>query len=126
MVSKIYYDQKDPGLLITSNIEKFHKNMELGIFPKTNYEEIPIEKIHQYKIKDIAFDEIDNAYFQSIKEIFSKYKFEAIAFHETIADLSEVVLDVEHLIVGDKSKINLSSNNFKNLKEITFFVGKNF
>ncbi|WP_312177512.1 hypothetical protein [Chryseobacterium sp.] len=34
--------------------------MELGIFPKTNYEEIPIEKIHQYKIKDIAFDEIDN------------------------------------------------------------------
>lgn len=31
--------------------------MALEIVPKINYEEISMEKIYQYKIKDNAFDE---------------------------------------------------------------------
>lgn len=124
--TEIYYNPNDPGLLITSNIEKFNKNMELGIFPKTNYEKVLIANIDQYLVKDIAFNEVDNVYFQKIKGIISKYKLGVIAFHETTIDLSDVELNVEHLIIGDKSKIDLSSKNFINLKEITFLSVKTF
>ena len=126
MATNIYYDPQNPGLLITSNFAEVKKWMDIGVNPMIDYKEISISEIDNYKIKDIAFDKVDNTYFQSIKEIFLNYKFEAIAFHETTADLSDVVLDVEHLIVGDKSKINLSEKCFKNLKEITFLSVKTF
>lgn len=126
MDTNIYYDSQNPGLLITSDFEEIQKWMDLGVNPQINYKKITISEIENYNIKDIGFYKIDNDYFQSIKEIFSKYNFEAIAFHETTADLSDIVLDVEHLIVGDKSKINLSEKNFKNLKEITFLSVKTF
>lgn len=126
MVSNIYYDRKDSGLLITSNIEKFYKKMEIGIFPKINYEEIDYEKIDQYNFKDIGLDEIDNDYFQSIKDLFLKYRFETVAFHNIRADLSEVVINTQHLVLGENAKINLSKKNFKSLEEITFLSLKTF
>lgn len=126
MATNIYYDPKNPGLLITSNFAEIKKWMDVGVNPMIDYKEISISEINNYKIKDIGFDKVDNDYFQSIKEIFSKYHFETVAFHETTADLSDIVLDVEHLIMGDKSKINLSEKNFKNLKEITFLSVKTF
>ncbi len=100
--------------------------MDLGISPKINYQQITFNDLDHYNFKNIAFDKIENTYFQSIKKLFSKYLFEVIAFHETTADLSDTVINVEHLVVGDKSKFNLSENSFKNLKEVTFLSMKTF
>jgi hypothetical protein len=127
MATNIYYNPKEKGLFITSNFEERQKRMDLGIFPRIDYKKINnLSELENYSFDGIAFDKVDNDYFQSIKEIFSKYKFKTVAFHETTSDLSDVVLDVKHLIVGDNSKINLSSKNFKNLNEITFLSVKNF
>jgi len=126
MATNIYYIPKHQGILITSNFEEIQRRMDIGMNPKIEFIKISISDLDKYKIKGFGFEKIDNDYFKSIKEIFSKYHFEAIAFHETTADLSDVILDTEHLIVGDKSKINLSEKNFKNLKEITFLSVKTF
>lgn len=126
MDTNIYYIPDHQGILITSNFEEIQKRMDIGMDPVIDYIKISIGDISQYKIKGFGFDKIDNNYFQSIKEEISQYKFEAIAFHETTVDLSDVVLDVEHLIMGNNSKINLSSRNFKNLREITFLSVKTF
>lgn len=126
MDTNIYYSLKEQGIFVTSDFEERQRRINLGMFPKIDYEKIDIPNLDNYIFNEIAFDKIDNDYFQNIKEIFSKYTFETIAFHETMADLSDVVLDVQHLIVGEKSKISLSEKNFKNLKEITFLSVKTF
>lgn len=126
MATNIYYIPKDKGILITSDFADIQKRMDIGMDPITEYIQISISDFDKYIVKGFGFDKVDNDYFQSIKQEISKYHFEAIAFHESTIDLFDVVLDVKHLIVGDKSKINLSSNNFKNLKEITFLSVKTF
>jgi len=126
MATNIYYIPKEQSIFITSNFAEIQRRMDIGMYPITEYIQTSILDLNQYLIRGIGFDKIENVYFQSIKEIFSKYHFEAIAFHETTADLSDLVLNVEHLIIGDKSKINLSEKNFKNLKEITFLSVKTF
>ncbi|UFH33308.1 hypothetical protein LNP04_06205 [Chryseobacterium sp. C-71] len=124
--TNIYYIPKDKGILITSNFAEIQKRMDIGMDPVIEFIKTSITDLNKYEIKGFGFDNVDNTYFQSIKEVFAKYKFETIAFHETTADLSDVVLDVEHLVVGQKSKINISEKNFKNLKEITFLSVKTF
>ncbi|MGD1319266.1 hypothetical protein [Chryseobacterium sp. 2R14A] len=126
MDTNIYYIPKHQGILITSNFAEIQRRMDIGMNPKIEFIKISVLDIGKYKIKSFGFEKVNNDYFQSIKEIFSKYHFEAVAFHETTADLSDVILDTEHLIIGDKSKINLSEKNFKNLKEITFLSLKTF
>lgn len=126
MATNIYYIPKDKGILITSDFADIQKRMDIGMDPIIEYVQVSISDFDKYNIRSFGFDKVDNTYFQSIKEMLTKYRFEAIAFHETTADLSDTVLNVEHLIVGDKSKINLSEKNFKNLKEITFLSVKTF
>lgn len=126
MATNIYYLPKEQSIFITSGFAEIQRRMDIGMYPITEYIQTSILDLNQYVIKGIGFDKVDNDYFQTIKEIFSKYHFETVAFHETTADLSDIVLDVDHLIVGDKSKINLSEKNFKNLEEITFLSVKTF
>ncbi|AZA89065.1 hypothetical protein EG349_19760 (plasmid) [Chryseobacterium shandongense] len=126
MATNIYYIPKDRGILITSDFADIQKRMDIGMDPIIEYLQITISDFDKYIIRSFGFDKVDNNYFQKIKDEISKYEFETIAFHESTIDLSNVVLDAKHLIVGDKSKINLSSNNFKNLKEITFLSVKTF
>ena len=94
--------------------------------PIIEYIQIAISDFDKYLVRGFGFDKIDNDYFQNIKEEISRYHFKTIAFHESTIELSDVILDVEHLIVGNRSKINLAAGNFKNIKEITFLEGKNF
>lgn len=124
MDTNIYYIPEYQGISITNNFTEIQKRMDIGIDPKTEYIPIVISDFSKYEIKSLGFDKIDNDYFQSIKDEISKYHFEAIYFHKSSIDLLDVVLDVNHLIVGDKSKINLSEENFKNLEKITFLEGK--
>ncbi|MEA1849675.1 hypothetical protein U9K52_12190 [Chryseobacterium sp. MHB01] len=126
MATNIYYIPKDRGILITSDFADIQKRMDIGMDPIKEYLQISISDFDKYSIRSFGFDKVDNNYFQNIKDEIIKYKFETIAFHESTIDLSNVIFDAKHLIVGDKSKINLSSNNFKNLKEITFLSVKTF
>ncbi len=126
MDTKIYYIPSSQGILITSDFAEIQNRMDIGMDPIIEYKQIELSDLKQYIIRAIGFQKVSAEYFEGIKEIISKFKFEAIAFHETTIDLSDVILDVEHLIIGDKSKINLSSKNFKNLKEITFLSVKTF
>jgi hypothetical protein len=126
MDTDIYYIPKYEGITITSNFAEIQKHMDIGMEPKIEYIPITTSDFSKYKIKGLGFDHVENDYFQSIKEIFSKYKFEAISFHGTKVDISDAILDVQHLLIGDKSKVNLSAENFTNLKEITFLDVKTF
>lgn len=126
MDSKIYYIPEFQGILITSDFAERQKRMDIGMDPKIDYIEIFISDINAYTFKSIGFDKVKNTCFQNVKHIFSKYKFEVISFHDTIADLSDVQIDAHHLIIGQKSKLNLSEKNFKSLNEITFLSLKTF
>ena len=126
MDTNIYYDIEGQGLLITSNFAEEKKWMDLGVNPKIEYKKITISEVDNYKIIDIGFNKIENDYFQTIKEIFSKLKLEAVAFHESSVDLLDVVIDVQHLLIGEKSKMDISAKNFKNLSEVTFLSIKSF
>lgn len=82
--------------------------MDLGIYPMISYSKILYSDLQNYTFNSIAFDKIDNNSFQSIKEIFLEYKFDSVAFHQTTIDLHDLLIDVNHLIIGDSSKVNLS------------------
>src|SRR5690606_3106316 len=112
----IYYIPKHQGILITSDFAEIQKRMDIGMDPRIEYIKISVSDFDQFTIKGFSLKKVDNAYFQSVKGIFSKYKFEAIAFHDSNVDLSDVVWDVGHLFIGDNAKINLSAGNFSNLK----------
>lgn len=126
MDSKIYYDSEVSGLLITNNFPEKQKQMDLGIYPKGNYQNIDISEIGDYNIVSVCFDQIDNEYFENINIIFSKLKLETLAIYNSIVDLSDTVIECKHLLIGDKTKINLSSQNFKNLDEVTFLSVKTY
>lgn len=126
MKSNIYYNIKDQGLLVTSNFSEEKKWMDLGVNPKIEYKQITIAEIGNYKVVDIGFSKIEDDYFQKMKGVFSKLKLQAIAFHESSVDLSDVIIDVQHLLIGERSKVDISTKNFKNLDEITFLSVKSF
>lgn len=126
MDTSIYFNPKEQGILVTSNFAEKQRQMDLGIFPMISYSKILYSDLQNYTFNSIAFDKIDNNSFQSIKEIFLEYKFDSVAFHQTTIDLHDLVIDVNHLIIGDSSKVNLSKKNFENLKEITFLSVKTF
>lgn len=126
MDTNIYYIPTLQGILVTSNFAEIQKRMDVGMDPKVEYKKILISELNNYNFKSIGFDKVKNDYFQSIKQIFSEYKFETISFYETFIDLSDLVINVQHLIIGDKSKINISEKNFSNLNEITFLSVKTF
>lgn len=120
MDTKIYYIPKYEGITITNDFAEIQKRMDIGMDEKIEYIPIVVSDFSQYKIKGLGFDGVDNNYFQAIKQLFSELKLEAISFYRSTIDLSDVIIDVKHLLIGDKSKINLSADNFKNLEEITF------
>ncbi|CAA7193829.1 hypothetical protein [Chryseobacterium potabilaquae] len=126
MDTNIYYIPEHEGILITSNFAEIQKWMNLGVNPKVEYIPISISDLNKYTFKGIGFEKVSNEYFQSIKEIFSEYKFDDVCFHESTVDLSDVIFDVRHFVIGDKSNINLSEKNFKNLEEVTFLSLKTF
>lgn len=126
MDTNIYYTPEDKGVTITNNFAEIQKMMDLGINPKVEYIPITISDFSKYEIRGLGFEKVDNKYFQTIKSIFSELKLEVISFYESNIDLSDVLIDVQHLLIGDKSKVNLSDKNFKNLEEITFLSVKTF
>ncbi len=124
--NNIYYNPQEQALLITSNFSVIQKRMDVGIDPKINYQKLSVSDLDKIMFKGIAFDKIDDLYFQTIKSLLSRYKYDAIAFHNSVANLSDIVLDVKHLVIGDNSKISFEANNFKNLLQITFLSLKTF
>lgn len=126
MENNIYYNPENNGVFVTSNYAEIQKRMDLGIDPKVAYRKISVSDFDSFTIKSIGFDGVDNLYFQGIKDIFANHEFEAVAFHASVADLSDVVLNVKHLVVGDNSKINIAEESFRNLEEITFLSVKTF
>ena len=117
---------ENKGILITSNFSEIQKWMDLGINPKVEYIPVTISSFRNYEVKSLGFDKVENEYFQSIKDLFPGLKFETVSFHESSIDLSNVLIDVKHLLIGEKSKFNISKNNFKGLEEITFLSIKSF
>lgn len=126
MDSKIYYIPEHKTVSITSNYSEIKKWMDLGIHPKVEYIPITISELSQYEINSVGFDKIDNNYFQTIKELFSKLNLTSVAFHESTLDLSDVIIAAQELFIGEKSKINILAKNFENLKEVTFLSVKTF
>lgn len=116
----IFYNHNSSNLLITSNFSKWEKNIALGISPDTKFEKIDFSELAKFEFNGISFDEIDNAYFQTIKSLFDKHTLAYIAFHYTQVDLSAITINVNHLVIGEKAKLNLSASSFKQLTEITF------
>jgi Holliday junction resolvasome RuvABC ATP-dependent DNA helicase subunit len=72
MDSKIYFIPKHKTISITSNYSEIKKWMDSGINPKVEYIPIVISELNQYEINNVGFDKIDNNYFQTVKESFSK------------------------------------------------------
>lgn len=124
--TNIYYDPKDHSVLITSNFSKYQKGMDLDLFPRSDYKKIDVSEFEKFTIKDLAFDEIENDYFQDIKKIFSLQKYNGVVFRNTNVILGGTVLNVDHLLIGENSKINISQKNFKDLSQITFLSVKTF
>ena len=100
--------------------------MDAGIDPKIELIELHISDLDKYSFDGIGFKKVENDYFQKIKPIFSKYKFDIVSFYELDLDFSEIIIDAQHLIIGDKCKLNLSDENFKDLEEVTFISVKDF
>lgn len=123
---RIFYSSNESGLLITSKFEKWQRNMALGVFPVTKFNEIDLAEVKRHTIKTIAFDEVAHLSFECLSEIFSQSAFDSIAFHQTTIDLSGVTINCNHLIVGEKSKIDIQNLYFKNVNEITFLSLKTF
>lgn len=126
MNAGIFYDHNSSNLLITSNVPKWQKNVALGIYPNTKLEKIDFSELAKFEFNGISFDEIDNAYFQTIKSLFDKHILDYIAFHDTQVDLSAITINVNHLVIGEKAKLNLSVRSFKKLTKITFLSLKTF
>lgn len=126
MKASVYYIPNNHGVLITSDFTEIQKRMDIGIDPRIDYNKIAISDLGQFIIKGIGFDKVDEDSFQNVKQDFSNREFEYIAFHNSVADLSDILLDVNHLIVGENTKISITKNSFKNLKEITFLSVKTF
>ncbi|MBT2621908.1 hypothetical protein [Chryseobacterium sp. ISL-6] len=126
MDTNIYYIPEHKAVSITSNFAEEKKWMDLGVNPKIEYIPMTISDFSKYGIKGIGFTKVDNNYFQTIKGIFSDFNFNSVAFHNSTVDLSNVTIDVRELFIGDKSKIDISAKNFKNLKEVTFLSVKTF
>ncbi|MBV8327824.1 hypothetical protein [Chryseobacterium sp.] len=126
MDTNIYYIPKYQGISITSNFAEIQRQMDIGLEPKIEYIPIAISDLSKYKIRGLGFEKIQDEYFQSIKNLFSGLKLEAVSFHESNIDLSDVTIHVQHLLIGEKSKVNLSNDNFKDLEEVTFLSLKSF
>mgnify|MGYP000978064372 CR=1 FL=1 len=126
MNAGIFYDHNSANLLITSNFSKWKKNITLGIYPNTKFEKIDFSELAKFEFNGISFDEIDNVYFQTIKSVFDKHTLDYIAFHYTQVDLSAIMINVNHLVIGEKAYINLAASSFKQLTEITFLSLKTF
>lgn len=126
MDTNIYYDIEGQGLLVTSNFSEEKKWMDLGVNPKVEYKQIAISEVDNYKVIDVGFIKIENDFFQTMNEIFSKLQLQAVAFHESSIDLADIIIDVQHLLIGEKSKIDISTKNFRNLEEVTFLSIKSF
>ncbi|UIR57827.1 hypothetical protein LZQ00_08395 [Sphingobacterium sp. SRCM116780] len=126
MDTNIYYIPAHHTISITSDFAEEQRRMDTGIDPKIEYIKLSISDLSNYSFDTIGFKRVENDYFQSIKSIFSKINLKAVAFHESNIDLSDVVIDVQHLLIGDKSKVNLKMENFKNLKEVTFLEIKTY
>jgi hypothetical protein len=126
MDTKIYYIPEDYGITITNNFAEIQKRMDLGIDATTEYISIEIDDIKKYEIRSLSIENIENNYFQSISDALKKYKFKTVLFQKCEIDLQKTVLDVEHLLLGEKCNIDLSNNNFKNIEEITFLETKTY
>ncbi|WP_300691575.1 hypothetical protein [Chryseobacterium sp.] len=126
MDTNIYYIPEHKAVSITSNFDEEKKLMDLGVDPKIEYVPITISDFSKYVIRGIGFTKVDNTYFQTIKSVFSDFKFNSLAFHNSTIDLSSITIDVRELFIGEKSKMDISAKNFKNLEEITFLSVKTF
>lgn len=126
MDTNIYYIPEYKAVSVTSNYAEEKKMMDLGVNPKVNYIPMTISDFSKYEIEGIGFTKVDNSYFQTIKSIFSSFKFKGLAFHDSNIDLSNVTIDVRELFIGEKSKLDISTKNFKGLEEITFLSIKSF
>ena len=126
MDTNIYYIPEHKAVSITSNFAEEKKWMDLGVNPKIEYIPMTISDFSKYEIRGIGFTKVDNNYFQTIKSLFSDFNFNSVAFHNSTVDLSDVIIDVRELFIGEKSKIDISVKNFKNLEEVTFLSVKTF
>jgi len=123
---KIYYIPEHQGISITSNFAEIKRMMDIGVNPKVEYKEISKSDFHMYPIKGISFEMVDNDYFQNVTDIFLGRRFEYLSFYNSVIDFSDVLLNVKHLVIGQKCKVDLCANNFKDLEEITFLELKSF
>ena len=123
---KIYYIPEYQGISITSNFAEIKRMMDIGVNPKVEYKEISKSDFHMYPIKSISFEMVDNDYFQNVTDIFVGRRFEYLSFYDSVINFSDVLLNVKHLVIGQKCKVDLSANNFKDLEEITFLELKSF
>jgi hypothetical protein len=126
MDTNIYYIPEYKAVSITSNFAEEKKMMDLGVDPKIEYIPITISDFSKYEIRGIGFTKVDNSYFQTIKNVFSDFKFKSLAFHDSTVDLSNVTINVQELFIGEKTKMDISAKNFKNLEEVTFLSIKSF
>ena len=126
MDTNIYYIPEHKAVSITSNFDEEKKWMDLGVNPKIEYIPMTISDFSKYEIRGIGFTKVDNSYFQTIKSIFSDFNFNSVAFHNSTVDLSNITINVRELFIGEKSKIDISAKNFRNLEEVTFLSIKSF
>lgn len=126
MQGQIFYIPERMTVLITPNYSVIKKRMDLGIDPKIELKEVTITELKKLQVKGIGFDKISNEYFQQIKGVLENVVLEHVAFHEMQADISDQKIDAKHLVIGDKSRIDISSAVFNNLNEITFLSAKTF
>ncbi|WP_160139810.1 hypothetical protein [Chryseobacterium sp. c4a] len=126
MNTHIYYIPQYKAVSVIANFAETQKKMDLGMSPKVDYIPMTISDFSRYEIEGIGLVQIENDCFQAIKEIFSNFKFKSVAFHESNIELADVVIDAQHLVIGDRSKVNVSEKNFQNLEEITFLALKTY
>lgn len=126
MDTNIYYTPESKGLLITSNFEEIKKLMDLGVNPRIEYQQLIFSDFGKYEIEWLAFEKVENLYFQKVSSIFSISRFKTIAFHESNIDLYGHVLNTESLVIGERCQIDLVNEYFNNLKKINFLSLKTF
>lgn len=114
------------GVLITSNFKEIKKLMDLGVNPRIEYQEFIFSDFNKYEIEWLAFEKVENLYFQKISSIFSISRFKTIAFHESNIDLHGLVLNTESLVIGERCQVDLANEYFNNLEKINFLSLKTF
>lgn len=125
MDSKIYTD-KDNGLLITTRIEKWERDIQLGISPDFKFQLIDISDIdNRPSIEGIAYDVIPNEDFILLNSILGLKHVEGLAIHESII-IDSAIISCTHFVLGEKVKFELRNERLNSVERITFLSLKTF